>query len=143
VSDINLKGGLKLLWLKKIFSRRQRRERIWRLLTGNNTGVAVAAETHEKTVATIPPSPTRDSKGSLSILGSFLKQAFRLIGLATTSIIGGIVRAIAGVLSLFEFAVWLVVACLVILLLVVLLQHAGISLPVGDWLKNIQEVFSR
>lgn len=124
-----------MLWLKK---RRRRRERIWRLLTGD-AGVAVAAETHEKTVATTAPL-----KGSLSILGSFLKQVLRLFGLVVTSVVRGIVGTVAGVLNLFEFAVWLVVACLVILLLVVLLQHAGISLPIRlDWLKNIQEVFSR
>lgn len=119
-----------MFWLKKIFSRRQRRERIWQLLTGNNTDVAVAAETHEKAVATTPPSPTK-----------FLKQVFRLIGLATTSIVRGIVGTVTGVLNLFEFAVWLIVAGLLILLLIVLLQHAGISLPIRlDWLKNIQEV---
>lgn len=121
-----------MLWLKR---RRQRREKIWRLLTGN-TDVAVAAETHEKTATATPPL-----QGSQD--GRFLQQVFRLVRLVATSIIGGIVRAIVGALSLFEFAVWLVVACLVILLLVVLLQDAGISLPVGDWLKNIQEVFSQ
>lgn len=130
-----------MLWLKK---RRRRREKIWQLLTGAGNAAAAAAETHEKTVAATPPSPI---KGGLSILGSFLKllkQVLRLVSLVATSIIGGIVRAIAGALNLFEFAVWLVVACLVILLLVVLLQHAGISLSIRlDWLKNIQEVFSR